>query len=107
MRVPPPASHPQIALTRGFDHCWVLDQGQAVAAELYSPSSGVRMAVKTNLPGLQVYGAYHFRNVYPDLHGLASNPRTSRTRPITRNFPSSILRPGETHRSFMSFTFSG
>ena len=46
----------------------------AVAAELYSPASGVRMAVKTNLPGLQVYGAYHFRTVYP---GLACRlPRT-------------------------------
>ena len=27
--------------------------------------------------------------------------------PNHANFPSSILRPGETHRSFMSFTFSG
>lgn len=107
VRVPPPASHPQIALTRGFDHCWVLDQGHAVAAELYSPSSGVRMAVKTNLPGLQVYGAYHFRTVYPDLHGLALEPENFPDAPNHANFPSSILRPGETHRSFMSFTFSG
>ncbi len=107
VRVPPPASHPQIALTRGFDHCWVLDQGRAVAAELYSPSSGVRMAVKTNLPGLQVYGAYHFRTVYPDLHGLALEPENFPDAPNHANFPSSILRPGETHRSFMSFTFSG
>src|SRR3954463_1637784 len=63
LRVPPPASHPQIALTAGFDHCWALDPGAlakgGVAAELYSPSNRLRMAVKTNLPGLQVYGAYH------------------------------------------------
>ena len=26
LRVPPPSSHPQIALTSGYDHCWVLDQ---------------------------------------------------------------------------------
>ena len=26
VRVPPPSSHPQIALTSGFDHCWVLDK---------------------------------------------------------------------------------
>ena len=107
VRVPPPASHPQIALTRGFDHCWVLDPGAEVAAELYAPSSGVRMAVKTNLPGLQVYGAYHFRSVYPDLHGLALEPENFPDAPNHANFPSSILRPGETHRSFMSFTFSG
>jgi len=105
VRVPPAASHPQIALTRGFDHCWVLDPGAEVAAELYSRASGVRMTVKTNLPGLQVYGAYHFRSVYPDLHGLALEPENFPDAPNHPNFPSSILRPGETHRSFMSFTF--
>ncbi|HEX6397317.1 MAG TPA: hypothetical protein VFZ95_07835, partial [Steroidobacteraceae bacterium] len=107
VRVPAPGSHPQIALTRGFDHCWVLDPGAPVSAELYAPSSGVRMAVRTNLPGLQVYGAYHFRSVYPDLHGLALEPENFPDAPNHANFPSSILRPGETHSSFMSFTFSG
>jgi aldose 1-epimerase len=105
VRVPPASSHPQIALTRGFDHCWVLDRGADVAAELYAPSSGVRMKVKTNLPGLQVYGAYHFRRVYPELHGLALEPENFPDAPNHANFPSSILRPGETHRSFMSFSF--
>jgi aldose 1-epimerase len=107
VRVPPATSHPQIALTRGFDHCWVLDPGAAVCAELYAPSSGVRVAIRTNLPGLQVYGAYHFRSVYPGLHGLALEPENFPDAPNHANFPSSILRPGETHRSFMSFTFSG
>lgn len=107
VRVPAPEAHPQIALTRGFDHCWVLDPGADVSAELYAPSSGVRMKVKTNLPGLQVYGAYHFRSVYPGLHGLALEPENFPDAPNHANFPNSILRPGETHRSFMSFTFSG
>ena len=112
MRVPPPASHPQIALTRGYDHCWVLDKPSSsgsgpVAAELYAPSSGVRMQVRTNLPGLQVYDASHFRAVYPQYHGIAIEPENFPDAPNHANFPSSILRPGETHRSFMSFTFSG
>jgi aldose 1-epimerase len=104
--VPPPASHPQIALTGGYDHCWVLDKGARVAAELYCPSSGVRMAVRTNLPGLQVYGAYHFKQVYPGLHGICLEPENFPDAPNHANFPSTTLRPGETHRSFMSFTFS-
>ena len=104
--VPPPASHPQIALTGGYDHCWVLDKAARVAAELYCPSSGVRMVVRTNLPGLQVYGAYHFKTVYPGLHGICLEPENFPDAPNHANFPSSILRPGETHRSFMSFTFS-
>jgi len=104
--VPPAASHPQIALTGGYDHCWVLDKGAKVAAELYCPSSGVRMIVKTSLPGLQLYGAYHFKQVYPGLHGICLEPENFPDAPNHANFPSSILRPGETHRSYMSFTFS-
>ncbi len=110
LRVPPPSSHPQIKLAGGYDHCWVLDpppgskQGP-VAAELYSPASGVRMAVRTNLPGLQVYGAYHLKAVYPGWHAVCLEPENFPDAPNHANFPSSILRPGQTHRSFMSFRF--
>lgn len=106
MKVPPPASHPQLALTRGFDHCWVVDPGASTVGEVYSPSNGVRMVVKSNLPGLQVYGAYHLAQVYPGWHGVCLEPENFPDAPNHANFPSSILRPGETHRSFMSFSFS-
>ena len=106
LRVPPPSSHPQIALTRGFDHCWVLDDVTRVAAEVYSPQSGVRMRVKTNLPGVQVYGAYHLRTAYPGWHGVCLEPENFPDAPNHANFPNSILRPGERHQSFMSFAFS-
>ena len=109
--VPAPASHPQIALTGGFDHCWVLEKSVAAknggtAGELYCPSSGVRMAIRTNLPGLQMYGAYHLKTVYPGWHAICLEPENFPDAPNHANFPSSILRPGETHRSYMSFTFS-
>jgi aldose 1-epimerase len=106
LRVPPPSSHPQIALTRGFDHCWALDPGARVAAEVFAPQSGVRMRVKTNLPGVQVYGAYHLRQVYPGWHAVCVEPENFPDAPNHENFPSSILRPGEVHKSFMSFEFS-
>jgi aldose 1-epimerase len=106
LRVPPPESHPQMALTRGYDHCWVVDRKAAVAAELYAPQSGVRMQVKTNLPGLQVYGGYHLPQVYPGWHAVCLEPENFPDAPNHANFPSSILRPGEKHQSFMSFAFS-
>jgi aldose 1-epimerase len=107
----PPSSNPQIALTSGYDHCWVLDQPSPspngpVAAELYSPASGVHMQVKTNLPGLQVYDASHFKTAYPGLHAICVEPENFPDAPNHANFPSSILRPGEPHRSYMSFGFS-
>jgi len=106
LRVPPPSSHPQIAFTKGWDHCWVVDKGADVAAEIYAPESGVRMRVKTSLPGVQVYDAAHFKQVYPEWHAVAVEPENFPDAPNHPNFPSSILRPGETHQSFMSFTFS-
>jgi aldose 1-epimerase len=107
LHLPPPSSHPQMALIKGFDHCWALDKDATVAAELQAPSSGVRMQVKTNLPGLQVYDASHFRFVYPEWHAVAIECENFPDAPNHANFPSSILRPGEVHHSFMSFTFSG
>jgi aldose 1-epimerase len=106
LRVPPPAAHPQIALTGGFDHCWVVDRKARIAGELHSPESGVRMQVRTDLPGLQVYGGYHLPGVYPGWHAVCLEPENFPDAPNHANFPSSILRPGETHKSFMSFAFS-
>jgi aldose 1-epimerase len=106
LRLPPPTAHPQIAMTGGYDHCWVVDPKAPVAAELHSPQSGVRMKVKTNLPGIQVYGAYHLRTAYPGMHAVCIEPENFPDAPNHANFPNSILRPGETHRSFMSFDFS-
>jgi aldose 1-epimerase len=106
LRVPPPSTHPQIALAGGYDHCWVLDTKAPVAAELHSPESGVRMSIRTNLPGLQVYGAYHLKTVYPGWHAVCLEPENFPDAPNHENFPSSILRPGQTHQSFMKFTFS-
>jgi aldose 1-epimerase len=106
LRVPAPSSHPQIARFRGWDHCWVLDKAEGLACELLSPRSGVRMQVKTNLPGLQVYDALHFRTAYPGWHAVCLEPENFPDAPNHANFPSSILRPGQIHRSYMSFTFS-
>lgn len=105
LKLPPPAAHPQIALAGGYDHCWVIDENTKVAGELYAPSSGVHMQVRTSLPGVQVYGAYHLATAYAGWHAVCIEPENFPDAPNHLNFPSSILRPGETHRSFMSFTF--
>ncbi|MCL2378210.1 MAG: galactose mutarotase [Defluviitaleaceae bacterium] len=38
----------------GYDHNFAL-RGEGVAASAYSPASGIRMTVKTNSPGIQLY----------------------------------------------------
>jgi aldose 1-epimerase len=106
LRIAKPPKDPQLALTQGWDHCWVLDDVSRVAAEVHCPQSGVRMQVKTNLPGVQVYDGSHLRTAYPGWHAMCLEPENFPDAPNHANFPSSILRPGETHKSFMSFTFS-
>ena len=105
LRTPQPPTA-QLAMTSGYDHCWVLDKKAPVAAELHSPHSGVRVQVKTNLPGLQVYNGSHLRTAYPGWHAVCLEPGNFPDAPNHANFPSSILRPGQTHQSFMSFGFS-
>lgn len=91
---------------QGYDNCWVVDDTSRVAAEIHSPQSGVRMVVKTSLPGVQVYDGSHLPSVYPGWHAMCVEPGNFPDAPNHANFPSSILRPGETHKSFMSFAFS-
>jgi aldose 1-epimerase len=106
LRAPPPDAHPQLALAGGFDHCWVLEEDARVAAELYSPASGVRMQVTTDLPGLQFYGGYNLAVEHPGMHGICLEPEHLPDAPNQPGFPDCILRPGKTHRSFMSYAFS-
>jgi aldose 1-epimerase len=105
LRAPPPASHAQVALVGGFDHCWVLEKGARVVAALHSPVSGVRMEVSTDLPGLQFYGGYHLPTEHPGLHGICLEPQHLPDAPNQPHFPNCILRPGQVHRSSMSFAF--
>lgn len=105
LHVPPPSVHPQLALTGGWDHCWALDAGAQPAAQLQSPASGVTMDISTNLPGLQVYGAYHLRTAYPGLHAVCLEPENFPDAPNHANFPNSIIAPGESYRAHMSYRF--
>ena len=79
----------------GFDHCWVLTRTRASPRDLYSPRERACACwCSTNLPGLQVYGAYHLKTAYP---GLARHlPRAgelSRTRRTTRTFRAASCGP--------------
>ena len=45
------------------------------------------MSIRTNLPGLQVYGAYHLRTVYPGWHAVCLEPENFPDAPNHANFP--------------------
>jgi aldose 1-epimerase len=88
----------------GYDHNFVLDQADGTLREIArvrEPDSGRHMTVWTTEPGVQLYTGNHLRHAglcletqhYPD----------SIHRP---EFPSTVLRPGETWRSTTVFAFN-
>jgi aldose 1-epimerase len=114
------ADDPQVAGARGVDHCFVLDRagaerGQLVeAAVLHEPASGRTLRLSTTEPGLQVYAAGYLDGAivgpsgrrYRQGDGLALEPQGFPDAVHRPEFPSVVLRPGETYRQRSVFAFT-
>lgn len=100
--------HPQLALARGYDHNLVLDDvgaaEPAFAARLEEPRSGRTLEVWTTQPGLQVYSGNVLDGTlrgpsgraYRQGDGVAFEAQHFPDSPNRPEFPSTVLRPGET-----------
>lgn len=113
------ADYPALKFGKGYDNCWVLNG--AVAGELIdeavglrSEKSGITLTVATDQPGVQVYTANwltgsspenrHGRK-YEDYEGVAIEAQGFPDAPNHSDFPSQLLRPGETYRRTIVFKF--
>ncbi|OAV65632.1 Aldose 1-epimerase precursor [Bacteroidales bacterium Barb6XT] len=103
-------SFEQLVWGKGYDHNWVLNaQGDmnVLAARVVSPVSGIVLEVYTNEPGIQFYASNamsghdkgKFGTVYPVRGGLCLETQHYPDSPNRNDFPSTVLRPGETYRS--------
>jgi aldose 1-epimerase len=100
-----------------YDNCWVLDgpRGQLRhGLTLRDPVSGRRMEVWTTEAGMQMYTAWHWNEAMPGRSGplkqyaaIAIEPQNFPDAPNHPNFPSAVLRPGETYRHRMEWRFAG
>ncbi|MDR3406113.1 MAG: galactose mutarotase [Chthoniobacter sp.] len=102
----------------GYDHNFIIDQPQAnaltLAAEVYEPKSGRVMTVSTTEPGIQLYtGNYLNRTVigkgekvYWKNYGFCLETQHYPDSPNHPDFPSTVLRPGQTFRSTTVHQFS-
>ncbi|MBM3876644.1 MAG: galactose mutarotase [Verrucomicrobia bacterium] len=101
----------------GYDHCYVLPRrgGAAPApfARVEDPKSGRVMDVSTTAPGVQVYTANYLNDrfkaggkPYGPHHGICLETQHYPDAPNKPQFPSSLLRPGETYRQVTSHKFS-
>ena len=50
------ADYEPLVFEQGYDHNWALNgEGYRPAVEMYSDKTGIRMEIKTDLPGVQFY----------------------------------------------------
>jgi len=110
------ADDEQVRNGNGYDHNWVLDtEGDigTVAVELYCPASGIDLKVYTDEPGIQVYAGNFLDGTVTGKKGVVYNQRhaiclETQKYPDTPNkpeWPSAVLRPGETYTSHCIFAF--
>ncbi len=106
----------QIRNGNGYDHNWCLDTAgdiAQVACELYCPLTGIDLKVYTDEPGVQVYSGNFLDGTVTGKKGVTYQQRTAicletQHYPDTPNkpeWPSAVLRPGETYTSHCIFAF--
>ena len=113
------SSHPQIVIGRGYDHNWIINRAGAsegelvMAARAYDPLTGRIMEVSTTTPGIQFYAGNFFNatvlgsgGLYRQGDGFALETQWYPDSPNQPEFPSVVLRPGETRQSTTVFQFS-
>jgi aldose 1-epimerase len=101
----------------GYDHNYVLSSGggtMALAARVVEPTSGRVMEILTDQPGIQFYSGNFLDGtiagkggrVYGKHWGFCLETQHFPDSPNQPNFPSTILRPGETYRTRTIHKFS-
>jgi galactose mutarotase-like enzyme len=107
----------QLQFAHGYDHNWVTNKtepGLALQATVFEPETGRVLQISSTEPGFQFYSGnfldsmltgkggwiYGFRNAF------AAEPQHFPDSPNHPNFPSVILRTGETYHSTIVYQFS-
>ncbi len=109
---------PALRYGKGYDNCWVIDNyeegNHQPVARLTDLESGRVLEVSTTQPGVQVYTGNWLDGcpvgkggaVYHDYDGVAIECQGFPDAPNHDNFPSQVLRPGQTYRQKIAFRFS-
>lgn len=107
----------QLKNGNGYDHNFVLNTKgdiKQVAARLSSPRTGITLEVFTNEPGIQVYTGNFLDGTVKGKKGVVYNQRASvcletqhyPDSPNKAQWPSVVLKPGQTYNSECIFKFS-
>ncbi|XCF07420.1 aldose epimerase family protein [Tamlana crocina] len=111
------AENEQLELGNGYDHCWVLNGEKGnlrLSASAFDKESGRFMEVFSTEPGMQFYTGNFLDGtlstpsggVYAKRSGFCFETQHFPDSPNQKDFPSVVLKPGETYTSKTSFKFS-
>jgi len=102
----------------GFDHNWLINGYNAkkvrLMCEVFEPSTGIKLEVLSDQPGMQFYSGNFLDGSVIGKNGKRYNhrgtivlePQNYPDAPNQKNFPNSILNPGETYLNQMIYRFS-
>ena len=90
-------------VARSYDHAFVLAGERACEAV----DAGIRMTLDTDFPALQFYTGDWLGEPFGARGGFAVEPEIHPDAPNHADFPSVLLRPGETFRRYAVYRFSG
>ena len=110
----------QIKFGLGYDHNWVLSselneqKGLRMAARVVEPKTGRVLTVRTAEPGIQFYCGNFLDgtnigkggHVYQHRNGFCLETQHFPDSPNKHNFPSTILKPGDTYETKTVYRFS-
>ena len=111
------ADNEQLGLGKGYDHCWVLNEGEEdfrMVASAHHGKTGRFLEVYTNEPGMQFYSGNFLDGTLPAKTGGTYTQRSGfcletqhyPDSPNQADFPSVRLNPGETYSSRTMFKLS-
>lgn len=111
------SANEQLQMGKGYDHCWVLnnqDKGFRFVASAYEHLSGRLLEVFTSEAGMQMYtgnfldGTAPMRNggTYGYRTGLCFETQHYPDSPNQKDFPTTVLNPGEHYKTKTTFKFS-
>lgn len=106
----------QLRFGNGYDHNFVLNKNGrelALAARVTEPTSGRVMEVLTTEPAMQFYSGNFLPDVqgkngarYSKHSGFAMEPQVYPDSPNQPDFPSPILKPGQTYQNTIIYRFT-
>jgi aldose 1-epimerase len=110
------ANEEQLQLGVGYDHNYVINgggKGLTLAARVSEPTTGRIMEVMTTEPGVQFYSANHVNNVagkggktYQKRGAFCLETQHYPDTPNKKEFPTTLLRPGQTYSTTTIYKFS-